>query len=169
MVKVRFLVAAGAAMMFVLAACSYGTGSPGAGSPSPSSAGGGAVTLAVSHTSAGDALAGANGMTLYVDTKEQNGTIACTGGCAQAWPPLIGTATAGSGVSGSIGTITRPDGSVQVTYNGAPLYYYATDAAAGDATGQGVGGIWFIASPSGAAASSAPAAGSSTPYVIPGY
>ena len=167
--KSRYLVAAGATLMLALAACSYGTGSPGASSPGASSGGGGggAVTLTVSHTSAGDSLAGANGMTLYVDTKEQNGTIACTGGCAQAWPPLVGTATAGSGVTGSLGTITRPDGSVQVTYNGAPLYYYATDAAAGDATGQGVGGIWFIAAPSGAAASAAPSPSSTV--IIPGY
>lgn len=162
--KSRYLVAAAAALTFVLGACSYGT--TGGGSTTPSSGGGGAATLTVSHTSAGDSLAGANGMTLYINTKESGGTIACTGGCATAWPPLIGTATAGSGVTGALGTITRPDGSVQVTYNGAPLYYYATDAAAGDAAGQGVGGIWFIASPSGAAASAAPSA---TKVVIPGY
>jgi hypothetical protein len=46
---------------------------------------------------------------------------------------------------------------VQVTYNGSPLYYYANDAAAGDVTGQGIGGIWYIAAPSGPGAS-APAA-----------
>jgi Uncharacterized protein conserved in bacteria len=125
------------------------------------------VTLTVSHTSAGDALAGAIagaiGKTLYTNTKEQGGNIACAGGCAVAWPPLTGAVTAGSGVTGTLGTVTRPDGSVQVTYNGSPLYYYATDAAAGDATGQGIGGIWYIASPSGAASSpaaSSPAASS---------
>ncbi len=162
--KPRYLVAAAAALTFVLGACSYGT--TGGGSTSPSTGGGGAATLTVSHTSAGDSLAGAKGMTLYINTKESSGTIACTGGCATAWPPLIGTATAGSGVTGTLGTITRPDGSVQVTYNGAPLYYYATDAAAGDATGQGVGGIWFIASPSGTPAGATPSASA---VVIPKY
>jgi len=161
-VKRIHLAVATAAISVALAACSYGTGTPAGGSTSPSTGGGGSgVTLTVSHTSAGDALAGANGRTLYIDTQEQNGTIACTGGCAQAWPPLTGEVTAGSGVTGTLGTVTRPDGSVQVTYNGAPLYYYATDAAAGDATGQGIGGIWFIASPAGAAPSAS--------AVRPGY
>jgi predicted lipoprotein with Yx(FWY)xxD motif len=156
----RSLVAAAVALPLLLAACSYG--SQGAGSQAP----GGAGTLTVAHTSAGDALAGAGGKTLYINTQEQGGQIACTGGCADAWPPLTGTATAGTGVSGTLGTITRPDGSVQVTYDGMPLYYYASDTAAGDAKGQGVGGIWYIASPAGNGSSSAP---SSTPYRAPGY
>ncbi len=160
MMKPRYLITAAAALTFVLGACTPATGG------GPSASAGGGATLTVAHTSAGDSLAGTNGMTLYINTKEQGGTIACTGGCATAWPPLTGTATAGIGVTGTLGTVTRPDGSVQVTYNGAPLYYYAADSAAGDATGQGVGGIWFIASPSGAAVSAAPSASA---VVIPGY
>jgi predicted lipoprotein with Yx(FWY)xxD motif len=48
-----------------------------------------------------------------------------------------------------LGTISLPDGTTQVTYNGWPLYYYIDDAAAGDANGQGVGGVWFLVSPTG--------------------
>lgn len=144
-----------AALALLLAACAQA----GAGSPSPSAAAG--IELAVSNTSAGDALAGVGGMTLYVFTNDTDGTSTCTGGCADAWPPLLGDGSdvvAGDGVSGTFGTTTRDDGSKQVTHNGQPLYYYATDQAAGDATGEGVGGVWFIA-PVGEAAAS-PGAGS---------
>ncbi len=50
-------------------------------------------------------------------------------------------------MTGTLATITRDDGTTQVTYNGAPLYYFAADEKAGDSAGQGVGGIWFIAAP----------------------
>jgi predicted lipoprotein with Yx(FWY)xxD motif len=155
---------AATALMFVMAACSNGT--PGGGSPSAgsTSAGGAGVTMTVAHTTAGDALAGAGGKTLYTNTKEKGGTIACTDTCVSAWPPLTGTPTAGSGVTGTLGTITRPDGAVQVTYNGSPLYYYSGDSAAGQSTGQGIGGIWYIASPTGAASSSSAAPAASSGY-----
>jgi predicted lipoprotein with Yx(FWY)xxD motif len=164
----RSFLAAATALMFVAAACS--NGAPGGGSPSAGSstaggsAGGAGVTLTVSHATAGDALAGVDGKTLYTNTKEKGGTIACSGTCVSAWPPLTGTATAGSGVTGTLGTITRPDGAVQVTYNGSPLYYYSGDSAAGQSTGQGIGGIWYIASPTGAASSSSAAPAASSGY-----
>ena len=59
------------------------------------------------------------------------------------------TYKAGDGVPGTLSTFARPDGSMQVAYNGIPLYYFAKDTKAGDVTGQGVGGKWFVASPSG--------------------
>jgi predicted lipoprotein with Yx(FWY)xxD motif len=160
----RSFLAAATALMFVVGACSNGT--PGGGSPSAgsSSAGGAGVTLTVAHTTAGDALAGTGGKTLYTNTKEKSGTIACTGTCVSAWPPLTGTASAGSGVTGTLGTITRPDGAMQVTYNGSPLYYYSGDSAAGQSTGQGIGGIWYIASPTGAGSSSSAAPAASSGY-----
>lgn len=161
--KRRYLVAAAAALTFVLGACSPTGGGPSASPPATADT----VTLTVSHTSAGDALAGSNnGKTLYTNNKEQGGNIACTGDCAAAWPPLTGPVAAGSGVTGTLGTVTRPDGSDQATYNGSPLYYYVNDAAAGDATGQGIGGVWYIASPSGAASSPA---GSASAPPRPGY
>jgi predicted lipoprotein with Yx(FWY)xxD motif len=113
-----------------------------------------AATLTVtsgSATSVGTVLTGPNGHTLYHLTTEKNGMIECTGSCAQAWPPLTvpsgQTPKLTSGLGGTIGTVKRPDGTTQVTYNGEPLYYYASDTSAGQAEGQGVGGVWFVVSP----------------------
>ena len=139
-----------AAAALLLAACSA---QPGAGSAPPSVGASAApstsaIQVTVAHTSAGDALAGPNGMTLYVFKNDANGTSTCTGGCATMWPPLLGDGTqvvAGAGVSGSFGTTTRDDGSKQVTHSGQPLYYFSGDQAAGDAKGDGVGGVWSIA------------------------
>ncbi len=87
-------------------------------------------------------VAGSSGMTLYVFTSDvkDSGKSACSGGCIQKWPALIvpagGTPAGGSGVTGKLGTITREDdGTLQVTYNGMPLYFYEDDKAPGDANG----------------------------------
>jgi predicted lipoprotein with Yx(FWY)xxD motif len=94
------------------------------------------------------------GRTLYVydlDTSKPPKSN-CDGSCAAAWPPLLaGTGTPQvSGVAASlVGTVTRSDGTKQVTLAGSPLYYYANDAKAGDATGQAVGGIWWVVGANG--------------------
>ena len=62
-------------------------------------------------------------------------------------------------MTGTLATFARKDGTLQVTVNGRPLYYYAGDAKAGDTTGQGVGGKWFVATPDGTLPSAAPSAG----------
>jgi len=87
-------------------------------------------------------VAGSNGMTVYTFTKDvkDSGKSACTGGCLDTWPALTvaagGTPTAGAGVTGTLGTITREDnGALQVTYNGLPLYFFKNDKAPGDANG----------------------------------
>ena len=97
----------------------------------------------------GDFLVDAKGMTLYMYTKDTAGVSNCTADCLKAWPPLVATGdlVAGAGVTGKLGTITRADGTKQVTYNDMPLYYWASDMKAGDMTGQGVGGVWFMLSP----------------------
>jgi len=99
----------------------------------------------------GKFLAGEDGKTLYVFKKDTANTSNCTGGCAQAWPPFAlddgEQVKAGAGITGTLTTFARADGKMQVAYNGAPLYYYATDAKAGDVMGQGVGGFWFAAKP----------------------
>ena len=78
----------------------------------------------------------ANGMSVYFFTKDvkDSGTSACTGACLTAWPPVLSTAAAPSaeGVTGTLGTITTPDGAKQVTLNGLPLYYYEQGQEAGD-------------------------------------
>lgn len=119
----------------------------------------------------GSLLVNSSGMTLYLFTKDTAGTSsaaavsACTGSCATLWPPLLtnGAPTAGSGVTASmLGTLTRPDGTVQVTYNGWPLYTFSQDMAAGDTNGQGVKSVWFAVNPDGMQVSGAmPASGTS--------
>jgi predicted lipoprotein with Yx(FWY)xxD motif len=109
---------------------------------SPSQAGEATVNAAVVGSRGTILVAGSNGMTLYIfslDVKD-SGTSACTGGCLTTWPALTvaagGTPTGGDGVTGTFGTITRPDdGSLQVTYDGLPLYFFANDNAPGDSNG----------------------------------
>lgn len=96
-------------------------------------------------------LTGEDGRTLYLFKKDTTGVSNCAGDCATNWPPFVlengETVKAGTGVSGTLATMTRADGSLQVTYNGLPVYYFAADKAAGDTNGQGVGGVWVVAAP----------------------
>lgn len=117
----------------------------------------GAATVSVSEVGTfGSALVDAQGRSLYLFTNDtqDSGASSCTEDCLVKWPPLLsdGAPVAGEGVDESLlGTITRDDSTTQVTYNGWPLYYYADDTAPGDATGQGVGSVWFLVSPTGEA------------------
>lgn len=97
----------------------------------------------------GTFLVDEKGMTLYLFTKDTPGVSNCSGSCLTAWPPLLTSdePRADDGVTGKLGTITRDDGSLQVTYNDMPLYYYVTDVKPGDTTGQDVGGVWFVVAP----------------------
>lgn len=107
---------------------------------------GGGAEVAIADTDLGPIVADAEGKVLYLFTNDTGGTSACEGGCAEAWPPLTtdGDPVAGEGIDAAdLDTITRSDGSTQVTYYGHPLYYFASDLAPGDTTGQGVGGVWF--------------------------
>ena len=106
----------------------------------------------------GEFLVGPDGMTLYIFTNDEPGVSNCTGGCADNWPPLTlegDEVAAGDGVTGELALIEREDGSMQVTYDGQPLYYWANDSAPGDSTGHEVGGVWFVARVDDSAASSA--------------
>jgi predicted lipoprotein with Yx(FWY)xxD motif len=108
------------------------------------------ATVMISHDAkVGDFLVDGKGMTLYIFTKDTAAVSNCAGGCLKAWPPLVATGdlVAGAGVTGKLGFITRADGTKQVTYNDMPLYYWASDMKPGDMTGQGVGGVWFLMSP----------------------
>lgn len=114
-----------------------------------------APTVLAAHSDAlGTILVSASGRTLYHDSAEKAGAIACTGSCAAVWPPLLlakgAKPVAGAGVKASLlGTVKRPGGTVQVTYHGMPLYLYSGDTGAGQAKGQDVGGIWHAVAPSG--------------------
>lgn len=153
-----------AALLLVLAACSTGASTTPseatesssaskseAAAPSESEAAEESYEITVTDTAAGSALAGEGGMTLYTFDNDSNGQSACASGCVENWPPFTvdegEEATAGEGVTGDIGSITRDDGTTQVTYNSAPLYYFSGDSAPGDSNGDGVGEVWHIAVP----------------------
>lgn len=109
------------------------------------------VVVASSEALGDHLVAGVGGKTLYTFKNDTAGASTCSGDCATAWPPFTVAANTrlvgGAGAAGALATITRDDGSLQVTYNGMPLYFYKDDAAAGDANGQGLGGVWFVAAP----------------------
>jgi len=145
------LLAVGAfAALAAAAGCSSGSATPASTSSTAagSSGSGGTATVTVaSKSSVGSVLINAQGMTLYHYTSDTPGVSTCTGGCATAWPPLVlppgvTTPVAGKGVDG-LGTVTRSDGSVQVTYDKEPLYTFTGDTSPADAKGQGVEGSWF--------------------------
>ena len=101
------------------------------------------------HPEHGVVLTDAEGMTLYLFTKDEGGESVCYGDCAEAWPPLVvdGSPNVPDGLPGEFDTTERNDGSMQVRYNGMPLYYFVSDEAPGDATGQGVNDVWFVVNP----------------------
>jgi predicted lipoprotein with Yx(FWY)xxD motif len=102
-------------------------------------------------------LTNVKGFTLYSFAPDTPTISRCNGQCAKFWPPVEGPVTAGSGVPGTLGIITRSDGSTQATYNGHPLYTYIADTAPGQANGNGLnvsGGVWHEVTASGAAAPS---------------
>jgi predicted lipoprotein with Yx(FWY)xxD motif len=142
-----------------LAACSGGgsTGSAGYGAPAPqqrAAAGqqarvavAGAAVIKATKTPLGTILTDGAGRTLYAFTNDKGGTSSCSGQCIATWPALVSATApkAGAGTGASLlGTTARAEGTLQATYNGWPLYYYAGDVRVGDATGQGANGIWFV-------------------------
>jgi predicted lipoprotein with Yx(FWY)xxD motif len=146
----RVIIAAAAAAI-ALAACGKSAGA-NAGS-------GGLVVQARSVTGVGPVLVSTSGLTLYHLPSESASNITCTGQCASVWPPFLlpsgdSGASAGSGVSGSFGTVKRPEGGTQVTFNGMPLYTYVGDTAPGQANGQNVGGFVAVSATGGGAGSS---------------
>jgi predicted lipoprotein with Yx(FWY)xxD motif len=154
------------AVVGVLAAgCGRSSGSAGSGSGGYGSTGttssptgqSGVATVAATSSKLGTILVDGSGRTLYLFEKDQPDQSACAGACAAAWPvdQTSGTPKAGSGVKAALlGSITRGDGSTQVTYNQHPLYYYAGDSGAGQQTGQAVnafGAAWYVVTPAGEA------------------
>jgi predicted lipoprotein with Yx(FWY)xxD motif len=151
-------------------ALAAGCGSSSSGSGGSSSGGGGiygggptstsggqsdVATVTAASSKLGMILVDGGGRTLYLFAKDQPNQSACDGACVAAWPVDQSSATpkAGGGVKASLlGTISRGDGTTQVTYNGHPLYYYSGDSGAGQQNGQGVdafGAGWFVVSPTG--------------------
>ena len=106
---------------------------------------GAAVTLKTATVGGVTVLTNATGRTLYWFAPDTPATSRCTGSCALYWPPVTGDPTAGPGVTGKLGTIKRPNGGLEATYNGHPLYTYVGDTAPGQAKGNNLdlnGGLW---------------------------
>jgi predicted lipoprotein with Yx(FWY)xxD motif len=135
-------------------------GSASPSSSTPASGTGGATTGPTTELSArtvgnlGQALTGNNGLTLYEFDKDPTSPPSsnCTGTCTSTWPPATGTpqSLTLSGITPNlVGSITRQDGTQQLTYDGHPLYYYFADTSAGQALGEGNSSLWYALSPSG--------------------
>ncbi len=107
-----------------------------------------AVVVKTTSNSLGTILVDSQGMTLYHLSGEQNGKFICTSmACLGVWHPLIAPSSGTpSGEVGSLGTVKRPEGTVQVTYKGTPLYTFAQDKQAGETNGQGIKdvGTWSL-------------------------
>ena len=145
-----------AALALALSACgssaSSSSSTPAAGGSAPA-AGGSGSALDMTTINGTAVVTNSKGMTLYWFVPDSSTASKCTGSCATYWPPVTGPVTAGSGVTGTLGTITRADGTKQATYDGHPLYTYVGDTAAGQAKGNGLnlsGGLWYEMTVSGA-------------------
>jgi predicted lipoprotein with Yx(FWY)xxD motif len=93
-------------------------------------------------------LTNGQGRTLYYRTTDTASASTCTGGCASTWPPLLtsGAPVAASSLSGTLSSLSDANGT-QATYNGHLLYTYSGDSKPGDTNGEGIGGVWFVATP----------------------
>jgi predicted lipoprotein with Yx(FWY)xxD motif len=142
--------AATAGALAVAALVLLGVAVAGAGTPAPAaaststgaSAGAGLKTTTIGGTTI---LTNAKGFTLYSFAPDTPTVSKCYGSCAAYWPPVTGTASASTGLPGTVGTITRTGGARQLTYNGHPLYTYIGDSAPGQANGNNLnlnGGLW---------------------------
>jgi predicted lipoprotein with Yx(FWY)xxD motif len=129
------------------------TSTPASTSPASTTA---VALVSTKHVKLGTVLAtGPKMRTVYLFEGDKGAVSACTGACAQVWPPVTTTGSPkaqGSAVAASLGTITRSDGTMQVTYKGHPLYLYAKDMDTSDSYGQGIksfGADWYMLKPSG--------------------
>jgi predicted lipoprotein with Yx(FWY)xxD motif len=128
----------------------YGSGAA-TSTPKPATA----ATVKTSTGDLGTFLVDAKGRSLYLWEADKGSTSTCSGGCAEAWPPLTttGKPLAGPGTKASLlATTKRSDGTLEVTYAGHPLYYFAGDSQPGQTTGQasdGFGADWFVVAPDG--------------------
>jgi predicted lipoprotein with Yx(FWY)xxD motif len=156
-------IALGAALLLTLGLAGCSTAGSAAPSPSPSPAAQGdaptttdsspSVDVTVAATTLGKVVVDGKGMTAYyfdTDVKD-SGKSTCTGGCATAWPAIEATTATPkvSGITGKVGTITGVDGGRQITIDGRPIYTFVGDKKAGDVTGQGDKGVWYVVNPDG--------------------
>ena len=161
-----------AALALAVSACASSSSTsgstPAAGgnnSATSAAAAGAGTTISMRTVGGQQVLTNAQGLTLYWFVPDTSTTSKCTGSCATYWPPVKGPATAGSGVTGTLSTITRSDGTTQATYDGHPLYTYVADGGPGQNKGNGLnisGGLWYEMTVSGATPGASAKASSSS-------
>ena len=156
----------------LLSAC--GSSKPAASSSEP-------ATLKVASTSYGKILETPSGQVLYALTADTATHDACSGACLAIWPPLTvkKTPVAGSGVSASmLSTLKLSDGSLQVVYDGHPLYTFSGDSAAGQTKGQGLPfpassssptGHWWVVSSAGSYVTTSSSSSTTSTTTSSGY
>jgi predicted lipoprotein with Yx(FWY)xxD motif len=148
--KLYWLFSLAAAAAVLLSACSRAEiADTGAQAPVDENE---ALVRTSNHPEYGEILVDGEGRTLYLFTVDGPDQSNCIGDCLLNWPPLTttGNPQAGPGVNAEmLGSTSLEDGSLITTYNGRPLYYWAADSQPGQASGQGVGGVWFVVSPQG--------------------
>jgi predicted lipoprotein with Yx(FWY)xxD motif len=147
------ILAASAAAALVLAGCTSGSDDVSSDAASPAAAAPG-VALKTGDSILGPIVVDGQGRTVYVFDKDTagSGTSACSGQCLDNWPAVTtetGSPQVSDDVTGDVGTLTRDDGTIQLTLDGLPLYLFAGDRAAGDINGQAQQGVWWVVAPDG--------------------
>ena len=163
-----------AVALLAAAACSSSgsssSGSTSGTSPSAAASASSAASSTVITTktsSGGSFLTNGAGRSVYMFMADSTGKSNCSGACAAAWPPVVATGqptASGSAQASDLSTITRSDGTKQVTYNGHPLYYFEGDTGPGTDKGQGLNGfgaLWYLVAPSGSSITTAVTIGGS--------
>jgi predicted lipoprotein with Yx(FWY)xxD motif len=158
--RLSVLATTAAAVVVGLSACSSGTGDGGTAvapvDPVAATPQVGTILTANSTAQLGTVVVDGQGYTLYRFDKDnaKPPTSNCADECAQKWPPVLATPGTPLTVEGveqeAVGTINRPDGTIQLTINGWPVYRYSGDPQPGATTGQGIdGGVWAAVTPEG--------------------
>lgn len=176
---IRMVVTAAVVLALVATACGKsggtgageGTATTAGGAPSTAGGGANATLKAESVSGLGMVLVDSRGFTLYRLTGETTSNFLCTGSCVAAWPPLkaSGSPAGGSGATGTVATVQRPDGITQVTYDGVPLYTFSGDSGPAQSNGEGVQGVWFAVTPAGQSAKGGSSSGSGGASPSGGY
>lgn len=153
-----------AAATFLVSACGSDSSSGAASTPGSSST---AQTVSLRKVDGlGDVLVDSKGAALYSADQEGGGNVLCTGSCTSIWLPLtlpagVSGPTASGALMAELGTVTRPDGAMQVTFKGKPVYRFADDKGPGNVSGNGFSDsfdgtafTWHVVGPAGASGGS---------------
>jgi predicted lipoprotein with Yx(FWY)xxD motif len=162
-VPIKLAAPLGVALLAAAACSSSGSSSssPSSAAAAPASSASSSTVITTKSSSGGSFLTNGAGRAVYLFLADSSDKSACSGACASAWPPVVATGqptAAGGAQASDLGTITRSDGTKQVTYDGHPLYYFEGDTGPGMDKGQGLDGFgakWWLVAPSGSSITTA--------------